>query len=119
MYGVVLFDMTVQYIFVFFLLVYCANYINFLAYNVLIRNVKTAEGPHLKLRTNPYFITMNVVYVVNAALAATEWYGPWCNINLYPPCMSVAAGLYWANYFYHLYLNKHDYFLAWDAQVSI
>lgn len=105
MYGVVLFDMTVQYIFAFFLLVYCANYINFLAYNVLIRNVKTEEGPKLKLLTNPYFITMNVVYVLNAALALTEWYGPWCDIHIYPPCMTVAAALYWANYFYHLYLG--------------
>lgn len=109
------FDLTVQYIFAFFLMIYLANYINFLGYNVLIRRIKTQEGPMLKQRTNIYFYVMNGLYVANLLLAVTDWYGPWCNQDwLYPLCLHSAALLYVANFVYHLYLNKNDYFLKWE-----
>jgi len=95
--------------------VYTANYTNFIGYNILIRNIKTEEGPLLKRRTNVFFITMNLIYFLNFVLAFTEFFGPWCTpTNLYPPCMTIAATLYWANYFYHRYLHKNRYFLKWD-----
>jgi len=58
-----------------------ANYINFLAYNVLIRNLKTEEGHLLKVRTNTYFFVMNGLYVLNFLLSFTEFYGPYCKSN--------------------------------------
>ena len=107
MLGVVAFDLTKKYIFAFFLLIYAANYVKFLGYNVMIRNVKIAEGPMLKQRTNLFFIIMNIAYLVNFCLAFTEFFGPWCTPNnLYPPCLTIAALLYWANYFQHLYLQR-------------
>lgn len=110
-----IFDLTTQYIFAFFLLIYTANYINFLGYNVLIRRIKTVEGPELQKRTNLYFYSMNVLYIVNFLAALNSWYGPWCTPrNLYPPCMTFAALLYVINYFYHVYMNRHDYFLKWE-----
>lgn len=116
MYAVILFDLTVQYIFAFFLLVYSANYLNFLAYNVLVRNVKTAEGPLLRSKTNTFFVLMNVIYIANFGFAFFEWYGPWCTPNnIYPPCLTIAACLYWCNYFFHrFYLQKNKYFLKWE-----
>ncbi len=109
------FDLTVQYIFAFFLLVYTANFINFLGYNVLIRRVKTIEGNLLHQRTNTYFYFMIVLYALNFAAAYSSFYGPWCTQNnLYPPCMTAAAFLYWINYFYHIYLDRSNYFLKWE-----
>mgnify|MGYP006950333322 CR=1 FL=1 len=67
--GVLIFDLTTQYIFAFFLLIFTANYINFLGYNVLIRRLKTDEGPMLKQLTDRYFYAMNVVYLVNLVAA--------------------------------------------------
>lgn len=96
-------------------MIYLANYINFLGYNVLVRRIKTQEGPLLKQKTNLYFYCMNALYVANLLLAATDWYGPWCSAEwLYPLCLHSAALLYVANYVYHLYLNKNDYFLKWE-----
>jgi hypothetical protein len=98
------------------LLIYTANYINFLGYNVLIRNIKTSEGPELRKRTNPYFITMNLIYLLNFGLAFTQFFGPWCTSNnLYPPCLTIAACLYWTNYAYHSYLSKNSFFLKWEG----
>lgn len=110
-----IFDLTTHYIFAFFLLIYFANYINFLGYNVLIRRVKTEEGPILKKQTDIYFYTMNGLYAANLLFAITKWYGPYCSEKwLYPHCLTACAALYLLNYFYHLHLNTNEYFLKWE-----
>ena len=113
--GVLIFDLTTQYIFAFFLLIFTANYINFLGYNVLIRRLKTDEGPILKQLTDKYFYSMNALYILNLGAAYSEWFGPWCTPKwLYPACLTACAGLYVINYLYHLYLAKNNYFLKWE-----
>lgn len=108
-------DLTVRYISVFFALIYLANYVNFVAYNVLIRNVKLEEGNKLKQNTNPFYIFMNCVYLVNFLCSFILWYGPFCEVGrIYPPCMTTANVLVWVNYIYHLWLTHKDYYLKWN-----
>lgn len=120
LYAVVIVDMTKQYILLFFALIYLASYVNFLGYNVLIRNIDVEDGEQLKKSTNVFFITMNIIYAVNALCAINAWYGPWCNQgNIYPPCMATANCLVWANFGYHLYLHHNNYFLKWKRQPEL
>jgi len=116
--GVLIFDLTKKYILCFFLLIYLANYINFLGFNQLIRMLNTGESEveSLKKRTNCYFYTMNFLYAANLVLACFEYFGPFCSQNnLYPKCLTSAAALYVINYGYHRYLHGNHYFLKWGA----
>lgn len=118
--SVVAVDLTVRYIPVFYFLIYTANYVNFLGFNVLIRNLKLEEGNKIKQNTNTFFISMNIVYLLNVLCSFILWYGPYCEVGrVYPPCMTCANVLVWVNYFYHLYLTHKDYYLKWDKLESI
>lgn len=44
LFSVVVVDMTKQYILIFFALIYLASYVNFLGYNVLLRNLDVEDG---------------------------------------------------------------------------
>lgn len=112
--GIIIFDLTGQVIWGLFVLLYAANWINFLGFNILIRNIKLPGGIFLRHKTTPFFITMNVVYLANGCCAFIKWYGPFCDQSqIYPPCMTVASGLYLVNACYHFYLHKNDYYLTW------
>lgn len=112
--SVLVFDMTIKYIFGFFLLIFISNYFNFLGFNYLVRNLDTDDAHTLKSRTNVYFVLMNCAYLVTFGLSFVVWFGPWCSSdNLYPPVLTICALLYWGNCGYHYYLNAQGYHLKW------
>lgn len=79
-------------------------------------NTGETEVDSLKKRTNCYFYTMNILYLLNLVLACFSYFGPFCTQqNLYPKCMSIACALYVINYMYHYYLHKNNYFLQWKG----
>jgi hypothetical protein len=78
MLGVVVFDLTKKYIVVFFLLIYSADYFNFVGYNVMLRSLNVPDAQKLKKRTGIFFIVMNILYLLNLILALTDLFGPWC-----------------------------------------
>lgn len=89
--GMFFFEIGTKFIAAFFLMIYIANYINFLGFNFLTRNLRTPEGKYLKKKMNPYFITMNVLYIIVAGLSFVEYFGPWCTgKKVYPPVLSFA-----------------------------
>jgi hypothetical protein len=98
-----------------------ANYVNFLGYNIIMRNIQSESGRVLRRKTDPFFYGISGVYIINLLLALCSWfYGPWCAPrNLYPPCMTMAAVLYWCNYLYHVHLRKHNYFLDWQDSSTL
>ena len=51
-------DLTVKIIPVFFVLVLCANYSNFIGFWLMLRNVPAVKGRSLKKRTKVYFLIM-------------------------------------------------------------
>jgi len=60
-----------------------------------------------------YFIIMNSLYGVVAALSLNETLGPFCRVNqAYPPVMSLAAVLFWINTIFHYYLEVNSYFIV-------
>ena len=113
--GMFFFEIGTKYIAAFFVMIFAANYINFLGFNILTRNLRTPEGKYVKQKTNPYFITMNVLYVIVAGLCFVEYFGPWCTgKKMYPPVLSFAELLLIINAVYHNYLHYNNYFLQWE-----
>jgi hypothetical protein len=119
MLGVVVFDLTKKYIVVFFLLIYSADYFNFVGYNVMLRSLKVSDAQKLKKRTGIFFIVMNILYLLNLILAFTDLFGPWCSPHVYPLCFTFAAALYWMNYSYHTYLKSNHYFIHLDTTIQV
>lgn len=110
--GMFFFEIGTKYIAAFFLMIFTANYINFLGFNILTRNLRTPEGKYIKKKTNIFYITMNVLYLIVAGLSFIEHFGPWCTgKKVYPPVLSFAEFLLVINALYHHYLHYNKYFL--------
>jgi hypothetical protein len=118
--GLFAFELGTKYIAAFFIMIFTANYINFLGFNILVRNLRTPEGKYLKVRTNPYFITMNLLYFIIACLSFTAKFGPFCKAtNMYPYVLSFAELLLVVNAIYHHYLHYKKYFLQWEDHPEV
>jgi hypothetical protein len=59
------FDLGGKYIAGFWILVFMQNYINFTAFNYLLRSIRTPERKLLRKKTNLYCLVMNVLYIIN------------------------------------------------------
>jgi hypothetical protein len=118
--GLVVFELGVKYIAVFFAMIFIANYINFLGFNILVRNLNTPEGKELKNRTNPFFITMNLLYIIVACLSFTVTFGPVCKKQkLYPMILSFVELLLVINAVYHIFMHYKKYYLRWEANERV
>jgi glucan phosphoethanolaminetransferase (alkaline phosphatase superfamily) len=114
--GMFFFEICTKYIPIFFVLILIANYINFMSFNLLIRHLRTPERADLQKRTNAFFITMNLGYLVCVGLAFTPTYGPRCKQpgSMYPECLTLAESLLVANSVYHVFLYYKGYYLQWE-----
>jgi nucleoside permease NupC len=63
--ALMLFDLGGKYIAGFWILVFMQNYINYSAFNFLLRSLKTPERKLLRKKTNFYCLAMNVLYIIN------------------------------------------------------
>ena len=106
--------MTQKYIAGFFLLVFAANYCNFVGFYKILDTLPGAPGKKMQSDTRWYFISMNVLYALTFGLSFMPRFGPWCQAEkVYPPCMNWAACLFIVNFGYHVYLNcKKEYYLS-------
>ena len=106
-------DVTVKIIPVFFVLILLANYFNFVGFNYILKNLPCMHGRILRKRTRFYFFTMHCIYVVVAVMAAWPPFYPMCREGKpYPLVMNLASCLFLVNYIFHLVINRNkDYFL--------
>lgn len=75
--GLCILDLTTKYIALFFVLILIANYLNFIGFIFILRNVPTEEGQKLRKNTTIYMWVMNGLYIVVVFLACT-WLRPVC-----------------------------------------
>lgn len=110
-----MFDLTTKYIIEFFVFIFVANYVNFLGFNELHKELIKKEKTELIGKTNTYFWVMNGLYALVAVLTFFPWFEPLCSPQqLYPRCFTAASVLYWINYGYNIYLSRNDYWLKWE-----
>jgi len=67
--GMVILDLTIKWIFLFFICIFVANYLNFIGLLMILRNILTHEGHVLKAKTNIYMWVMNGLYIVLLIMA--------------------------------------------------
>lgn len=113
--GLFCFEFSTHWIWGYLTMIYIANYINFIGFNMLLRRLPTAEGPILKRNTNTFFIIMNILYILVFILAWTPKYGPFCtSVALYPPVFTFVESLLVMNAMFHHYMHCQKYWLKWE-----
>ena len=98
------------------MLIFCANYINFMGFQIILRNLPGAAGRRLKKRTQWYFVGMNCLYALTLLLAFVPRFGPTCTADkMYPPVMNWTSCLFIVNYIFHLVINcNKGYYLEYQ-----
>ena len=87
---------------VFFVLIICANYFNFIGFWLMIRNLPAIKGRSLRKRTKIYFWSMNLLYTLVVVMALIPNYRPLCQHKKhYPHVMQWASCLFLINYCFH------------------
>lgn len=120
MIGLFCFEFGTKYIFAYFCMIYILNYINFVGCNMLMRRLPTAEGPMLAKKTNVYFYTMNVLYIVILILVAIPGVGPFCKANaIYPYVFTCLESLTLINAAAHHYMHYKKYWLKWENSPEV
>lgn len=116
MVGLFCFEFGNKYIFAYFIMISILNYINFIGCNMLMRRLPTPEGDMLNKKTTPYFICMNIGYVLVLIVALIPApFGPFCLANaLYPYCFTCIEGLLIVNAIAHHYMHYKKYWLKWE-----
>jgi hypothetical protein len=118
--ALIAFDLGTKYIAGFYILVFFANFINFLGFNYLVRKLRTPERKLLRKRTNMYFLIMNMLYIICFVMTLTNEYGPWCTqTQLYPPVMNFATVLFCMNAAMHFFMHSQNYWLKWEEHPKI
>ena len=92
MIGILIFDNTTRYIFLFYFLILSSNACTYLSLMHVMRNYEVPEGAGLKHRVKNYYYIMNVIYVLMIPVAFIPGLAPVCsNQRTYP------TTLYWCN----------------------
>jgi len=92
--GLCAFEFGTAYIFAFFILFAAANFLNFVAFMVMLRHLKTPERHIMRKHTNAYLIVMSLLYVAIFILCIFRPFGPFCKSeSLYPPVLSMLAAM--------------------------
>lgn len=112
MIGLIFFEFGQKFIFAFFIMILVSNYVNFMCFTLMLRNLPTPEGKFLKDKTRWYFIGMHVLYAACIGMSFTKTLGPFCKSDmLYPPVLSMAQCLFILNAITHIVFHKKDYWL--------
>ena len=69
--GMFFYEIGTEYIPALFLMIYLENLTNFLGFNFLVRNLPTPEVHALRKRTNFFFISMIIAYIIVFCMAFT------------------------------------------------
>jgi len=112
-------DLTTKWIFLFFILIVIANYLNFIGLIMILRNVPTHEGHVLKARTTIYMWIMNALYAVLVILAIFV-VPPVCqHKQVYPYVMNWAAILFLVNAAYNFVMYYLNFGLTWEGENAV
>lgn len=118
--GLLAFEFGKQYIFAFFILFAAANFLNFTAFMVMLRHLRTPERAEMKKHTNAYLIVMILLYVAICVFCCFRMFGPFClSHSLYPPVMSMLAAMYVINAIFHHVMHWNHYFLKWEEHPEV
>jgi hypothetical protein len=92
MIGILIFDNTTRYIFLFYFLILSSNACTYLSLMHVLRHYEVPEGAGLRERVKIYYYIMNVLYVLMIPVAFVPGIAPVCtNFDTYP------TALYWCN----------------------
>ena len=99
-------DLTKKIIPVFFVLIFLANYFNFVGFFYILRTLPCMEGRRLRRRTKFYFAIMNCLYLSVPVIACFPSFWPLCtDEKAYPPVLNFASMLFIVTYIFHFVIN--------------
>lgn len=99
-------DLTQKIIPVFFVLIFLANYFNFVGFYFILRTLPCMEGRRLRRRTKIYFFVMNCLYLSVIIMSFFPTFWPVCtDEKAYPPVLNFASMLFIVNYIFHFVVN--------------
>lgn len=118
--GLLSFEFGIHYIYAYLLMIFAANYVNFIGFNMLVRRLPTPEGAMLRRKTNCFFIIMNILYFTAVGLIFVPAFGPMCTASkLYPFIFTYVESLLVLNGLYHHYLHYKKYWLKWEDSPEV
>ena len=113
--ALIVFDIGKRYIYTLHFLVLAQNYINFVSFQLLLTDLRSPERRILRLKTNLYFLAVNLLYFGCFLMSFSASLGPYCQPgHVYPFVMKCSACLMLLNALAHHYFEKKDFFLRWD-----
>ena len=99
-------DFTQQYIAGYFIMIFAANFINFIGFMLILRNFPGKAGRMLQEKTKCYFYVMCSLYLVVFLMSFVPAFRPKCTSEkIYPTVMNLSCCLFIINYIFHIYLN--------------
>ena len=119
--GLLILDVTRQFIQGYFFLIFLANFINLTGFMCILKNMPGKPGKVLWSRCKYYFAVMFFLYGVVFVLSFVPGFEPRCTSEkVYPAVLNYTCTLFIINYFFHLYLNcnKKYYLSEDDAEIN-
>lgn len=107
--GILIFDFTTRYIFMFYILILSSNFVTYMAFLHVMRTVELPDRQKLRKRTKWFYYLMNSIYLLMIPLAFVPGFAPICsNLQPYPATLFYCNILFLLNsaYFFYLYYNK-------------
>lgn len=109
MAGMLVLDLTTEYIFAFFTLCLLANYNSFMSLWILTSGVQLYGRITLGSKYRVYFIAMNVAYIALTIIAAIPATGNCTPENVYPVINSMLPIIFMINCIFSMYLKFKNY----------
>lgn len=77
--GILIFDFTTRYIFMFYILILSSNFVTYMAFLHVIRTAELPERLDLRKRTKYFYYLMNSLYLLMIPLAFIPGFAPVCS----------------------------------------
>lgn len=110
--GILIFDFTTRYIFMFFFLTLSSNFVTYMALLYVIRSVELPKRQELKLKTKCYYYMMNLLYLLMIPLAFVHRIAPICTKEQpYPASLFYCNIFFLINSGFFFYMHHNKFFI--------
>jgi hypothetical protein len=110
--GILIFDFTTRYIFMFYILILSSNFVTYMAFLHVMRTVELPQRLDLRKRTKWFYYLMNSLYLLMIPLAFVPGFAPICsNYKPYPATLFYCNILFLFNSAFFFYMHYNKFFL--------
>ena len=111
--GILIFDFTTRYIFMFFFLILSSNFVTYMALLHIIRSVELLQRQKLTRNTKRYYYMMNSLYLLMIPLSFVHGFAPICTREQpYPASLFYCNILFLVNSAFFFYMENNKFFIT-------